>query len=350
MHQPRRRGPLLRPRNVVAVGVVALLISSAAVATDTLRAGYYFGRVVARAELFLNPPPDRETAVTVDSTPRPRGSAAAASEAAPSGGVTAAGASIAPSTAPASGSSFAPGASATASAGSSTAASASRAPHATKAPTASPTASPTPAPSVGPVKFTIAPNPDAVFAHELTKEWCAVAGTQIVLTILGKADTSDAFQTRLAGRIGEWESRRDSLDGGWGPGAIALALKAYGVTGYEVRAYQTRDDALLDAALSIADTHEPAVLLTWRGAHTWVMTGYMATGDITTDATATLTNVQILDPWYPNISSIWGASHRPGFYQTVQEMAVDYLPWERPEGNYPDRDGKFIAVVPTKPA
>jgi hypothetical protein len=198
------------------------------------------------------------------------------------------------------------------------------------------------------VKFTITPNPDAVFAHELTKEWCAVAGTQMVLTILGKADTSDAFQTKLAGRIGEWESKRDSLDGGWGPGAIALALKAYGIDGYEVRAYQTRGDALLDAALAIAQTHEPAILMTWRGAHTWVMTGYKADADITVYPDANLQSVQILDPWYPNISSIWGASHSPGFYQSVEEMAVDYLPWQRPEGSYPDRDGKFIAVVPTQ--
>ena len=50
-----------------------LIVGSAAIATDTLRAGYYFGRVVARAELFLNPPPDRDTAATVASTPRPRG-------------------------------------------------------------------------------------------------------------------------------------------------------------------------------------------------------------------------------------------------------------------------------------
>jgi hypothetical protein len=197
---------------------------------------------------------------------------------------------------------------------------------------------------------TLTPNPNAVFVHEITKVWCAVAGTQTVLAILGKADTSDAFQRQLAGRIGEWESRRDSLDGGWGPGAIALALKAYGVDGYQVRAYATRDDALLDAALAIAQTHEPAVLMTWRGAHTWVMTGYAATGDITTSADAQLTSVQILDPWYPNISTIWGASHSPGFYQSVKEMAIDYLPWQRPEGAYPDRDGKFIAVVPTQSA
>ena len=176
-----------------------------------------------------------------------------------------------------------------------------------------------------------------------------MAATQSVLAILGKADISDAFQQKLAGRIGEWESRRDSRDGGWGPGAIALALAAYGADGYEVRAYETRSDALLDAALAIADTGEPAILLTWRGAHTWVMTGYQADADITVFPDANLTSVQILDPWYPFVSSIWGASHSPGFYQSVREMAADYLPWERPEGRYPDRDGKFIAVVPTNP-
>ncbi len=31
-------------------------------------------------------------------------------------------------------------------------------------------------------------------------------------------------------------------------------------------------------------------------------------------------------------------------------MERNYLPWKRPEGRYPDRDGLFIAVVPTKPA
>jgi hypothetical protein len=192
-------------------------------------------------------------------------------------------------------------------------------------------------------------NPDAVFAHELTKEWCAVAATQSVLAILGKGDTSDAFQREIAGRIGEWESRRDSLDGGWGPGAIALALKAYGVTDYEVRAYETRGDALLDAALAIDETHKPVLLLTWRGAHTWVMTGYKADADPNVYVDARLTHAQILDPWYPFVSSIWGASHRPGFYQTMAEMEENYLPWDRPEGRYADRDGKFIAVVPTTP-
>jgi hypothetical protein len=28
-------------------------------------------------------------------------------------------------------------------------------------------------------------------------------------------------------------------------------------------------------------------------------------------------------------------------------MRRNFLPWRRPEGKYPDRDGKFLIVVPT---
>jgi hypothetical protein len=336
--RPRRRIVLVLLVAVLAVGALA------AVVTDTLGAGYAFGRVVARVELFLNPPPDRETAVTVEATPRPRGSAAAAiGGLAPSAnGSPKPTAGVSPADTP---TSSAPAASARGA--SVAAASPSAAITASGAPTAD--ATPTPQPTRGPVALSIVDDPDAVFAHELTKEWCAVAATQIVLAILGKGGTSDAFQRKLADRIGEWESRRDSRDGGWGPGAIALALKAYGVPGYEVRAYRTREDALLDSALAIAETRKPAILLAWYGAHTWVMTGYMADADPLVYDDAQITHAQILDPWYPTVSTIWGASHRPGFFQDMSDLAREYLPWSRPEGQYPDRDGRFIAVVPTTP-
>jgi hypothetical protein len=234
--------------------------------------------------------------------------------------------------------------------------------------TPSPTPEPTPTPSLGPGEFappptptpTPAPTPVAVdvnllrhpenhFISEWDNEWCAVAGTQMVLNIWGKADLTVAFQKTLASRIGEWESRRDSLNGGWGPGAIAAALAAYGVRGYEVRTYDTRQDAMLDAAIALSETHAPVVLMVWRGAHTWVMTGYQATADPTVFPDARVTGAYILDPWYPRVSSIWGASDPPGTFQDRKEMQRNYLPWKRPEGHYPDRDGLFIAVVPTKP-
>lgn len=221
----------------------------------------------------------------------------------------------------------------------------SAAPSSTSAPT--PTA--TPAPERVPVDIDIAADPDAVFAHQVHKDWCAVAGVQIVLAMHGKADTSRATQDGIARRIREWESVKDSRNGDWGPAAMALALDAYGVPGYEVRAFETRQGALRDAARTIQATGAPVLLLAWRGAHTWVMTGFRADGDPTIFRKAHIDGAYILDPWYPWTSSIWGRSDPPGTFQDDAEMVRNFLAWKRPEGRYPDRDGLFITVAPTIP-
>jgi hypothetical protein len=151
------------------------------------------------------------------------------------------------------------------------------------------------------------------------------------------------------GRISEWESYGDSHNGQWGPAAIAEGLAAYNVPGYVIHAASSRAAALRDAAVAISKTGAPVVLLAWRGAHTWVMTGYRADADPTVFPDANVSGGYILDPWYPWVSSIWGASDPPGTFQDSSEMERNFLPWKRPEGRYPDRDGKFIIVVPTRP-
>jgi hypothetical protein len=130
---------------------------------------------------------------------------------------------------------------------------------------------------------------------------------------------------------------------------MALALKAYGVPGYKVRIYQTRVDALRGAAKAIATTRSPAILLAWRGAHTWVMSGYRANADPAVFDDAKVSGTYILDPWYPTISTIWGPSDPPGTFQNSSEMIRNFLPWRQPDGRYPDRDGKFIVIIPTIP-
>ncbi len=40
---------------------------------------------------------------------------------------------------------------------------------------------------------------------------------------------------------------------------------------------------------------------------------------------------------------------KPGTFQDAAEMERNYLRWDRPEGDYVKRDGKFLAVVPTIP-
>ncbi len=306
---PRRR-PLARRLAVLAIAGGAL-ITTFFVATDAFGAGDLFERAMDRVDRFMaGPVPDRPTDGTILVTAPP-------STATPRPTVTSS-----PTERPAS------DASATA---------------------ASATPTPTPTPVRVPVDVDFATDHEAIFAHEVKDTWCAPAGVQMTLAFLGLADTSDAFQGELQGRVREWESYGDSHNGKWGPSAMVLALDAYGAPGYEVRGYQTRADALRDAAGAIQTTRSPVILLAWRGAHTWVMTGFRADADPGTFRDAKVDGAYVLDPWYPWISSIWGPSDPPGTFQDASEMERNYLPWKRPEGRYPERDGLFISVVPTVP-
>ena len=300
-----------RSRLKIAVLVIVVLalaggaLGTAAIATNTLGAGHLFDRLVAKVDRFLaGPPPDRPTVEEVLVTPKP---------ASPSPTATA---SLTPTK--------------------------SGEPPATPAPT------PTPPPRVA-VDVDIVKDHDAVFAHELRDDWCAPAGVTMVLAVLDKGKPTDDREKEIASRIGEWESYRDSHNGEWGPSAMAMALSAYGAKGYVVRVYETRADALRGAASAISTTHSPAILLAWRGAHTWVMTGYRADADPAVFDDAKVSGTYILDPWYPWNSSIWGQSDPPGTFQNASEMERNFLPWKRPEGTYPNRDGNFVVVIPTIP-
>ena len=293
--RPHRRRRLLR--RLALVALVLVVGSSGAVVVDAFGAGEAWQKVLDRVDRFVaGPVPDRTSVVTVVVTPPPTASP----------------------TVPAS---IEPG--------------------------ASPTPVPSPTPTRGPVDYRIDADPEAVFAHEIRDTWCSPAGVQMALAVLGLADTSDAFQRKLASRVHEWESYADSHNGGWGPAAMAEALAAYGAPGYVIHAYTTREQALHDAATAIKATEAPVILLAWRGAHTWIMTGYRADGDPAVYADAVVSGTYILDPWYPNNSRIWGPSDPAGTFQDEAEMVRNFLPWKRPEGKYADRDGRFIVLIPT---
>jgi hypothetical protein len=321
--RPRRRTQVISATAMVVL--LGLAVGSGAVAVNAFGAGDRFDRLVARVDRYLaGPPPDRagpDTVLVVD----PEDSDDE-EEAEPSDGPPETPAPTQTAVLPPSGS-IPPGAS----------------------PAAPPDPTPTPAPTPKrePVDIDIVAKPKAVFASELKDTWCAPAGVQMTLAVLGQADTSDAFQRKLQRDVRDWESYADSHNGDWGPGAMALALDAHGAPGYEVRAYKSRAAALRDAAKAIRKTNSPAILLAWRGAHTWVMTGFRADADPLVFKDAKVTGAYILDPWYPRISSIWGKSDPPGTFQNASEMERNYLKWKRPEGHYKDRDGLYIAVVPT---
>lgn len=302
-----RRGRSRKKKALIAVVALALasgLLGLVAIESNTLGAGQLYQRLIDKIDRFLAgpPPPDRATVPTIVVTPKP--------------------------------------------------ASPSPAPTPTLRPVASGQPQPTPAPTPTPVPrvavdVDIVKNHESVFAHELRDDWCAPAGVTMVLAVLDKGAPTDAREREIAGRIHEWETYADSRNLEWGPSAMVKALEAYGAPGYEVRAYETRADALRGAARAISTTHSPAILLAWRGAHTWVMTGYQATADPVAFDDAWIKGTYILDPWYPWNSSIWGQSDPPGTFQDNDEMIRNFRPWERPEGSYPGRDGNFIVVEPT---
>ncbi len=223
------------------------------------------------------------------------------------------------------------------------------APTISQAPTASPFVSPSPSPTAvaGPVDINLANGP-AVFSSQLTKELCAPAGLTSALATMGLVKASDAVQRQIESHIKQWWSADDSHNFGWGPLAMTKALAYYGAPGYVVKAFATRDQALRAAGIALSATHEPVLLLAWWGAHTWVMTGYRATGDLAANPKAAFTGAYIVDPWYPRVSSIWGHVQPPGHFYDMAGMIHNYIAWTRPEGRYPTRDGKWVAVLPTQ--
>ena len=295
-----------------ALALVLLFVSGfGVVQANVLGIGDRLDRLVGRIETFVDPPPQRSTLPTVVVTPEP---------------------SVAVPTTP---------------------------------PTPEPSASPTPSPTPlvrTPVDVALVGDHETVFASQLTDKDCAVAATQMVLAILGLGNTSEAFQQEIKDRIGEWEAFDDSQNGGWGPAAVGLALETYGATDYEVRAYETYADALRDSAIAITEFDKPVVMFPWWGAHSWVMTGYRADADPTLFDDAAISGAYILDPWYPRNSSIWGQSDEPGNFEDLAELERNWPAfqgppgyetigpgWSRPEGAYPDRDGRFVVLVPTTP-
>ena len=290
---------------MLAIVVAAGALGAFAVGVNAFGMGHLYDRLVQKVErILIGPPPNRATLPTItDEEPSD----------APSPSLTA---------------SFEPPASGE--------------PPASAAPT------PTPVPRVA-VDVDIVAKHGPEFAHELHVDWCSPAGVTTTLAILGLGPPTDARQREIASRVREWESYADSHNGEWGPAAMALALADYGADGYQVVAYSNRARALRGAAKAIVATNSPAILLAWRGAHTWVMTGFRADADPRIFADAKVTGAYIDDPWYPDISSIWGPSDPPGTFQNQKEMERNFLPWKRPEGLYADRDGKFIVLIPTIP-
>ena len=147
----------------------------------------------------------------------------------------------------------------------------------------------------------------------------------------------------------EWESYDDSHNGAVGPvgdGPRARGLRREGLRG--PRATRRARAPLRDAAKAIQETKlagHPARLA--RRAHLGHdrLPGRRRPVGL---PIAKISRRLHPGPVVSVTSRASGASPiRPGTFQDNAEMVRNFLPWKRPEGRYPDRDGLYIAVVPT---
>ena len=228
-------------------------------------------------------------------------------------------------------------------------------PRPTSSPTPDPTPTPTPVPTPTPTPIpTPVPTPKPVlsmnlyhkgdFVSQATKEQCVSAAMQIMLNIIRpKNDGSKAFQARLADLAQELS---DASNGGTEPRGWARGLERLGGGKYEVAIAPTRGKAIERAVRAMRATGRPVGLLVWRGAHSWVLHGFEATADPAGPGPMTVKYIYVSDPWYPRISSIWGASRGPNARITPKQLEEDYLPWRRPTGKYPGMDGQYVLILP----
>jgi hypothetical protein len=220
-----------------------------------------------------------------------------------------------------------------------------------------------PRPRPGPFSMDLYRAGDFVSQH--TEYWCVVASVQTMMNIMepGRPDRSRAtqrslqFQARRMDREDDdyWRARMSGER--WRKGHHGLGLQdwvglldANGFGPYEIDRAETRKHAIRKAARAIRLTGKPAGLVVWRGAHAWVMSGFEATADPAYTNEFKVTRVRIQDPWYPAVSTIWGASRPPDAAVPVRALDGDFLRYDRPGRRHPKRDGKYMLILPRVPA
>ncbi len=208
-----------------------------------------------------------------------------------------------------------------------------------------------PRPKAGPFEMDLYDQGD--FMHQATKDMCVAGSTQTMMNIIddGRPNRSIAFQERLYERGRALSPNKRKL----GPIGVDLTgwaelLNTAGYGPYVVEASETRRGAIRKAAEAIRETSRPVGLVTWRGAHSWVMSGFTATADPAFSKDFMVKAVYIEDTWYPSVSTIWGASSPPGTLVPMGKLKEDYLPYQRPRARYPKRDGKFMLILPVLPS
>jgi hypothetical protein len=195
------------------------------------------------------------------------------------------------------------------------------------------------------------------FASQKTAFWCIPASTQMMMNMMddGRPNRSRAMQARLY-RIGD----RLEEDGtfspdpepdrwrGMGISEWVGLLNRYDYGPFELASAKSPQRALWKAARMMRKTGKPVGLVVWHGAHAWVMSGFTSTADPAVTNDFKVTSVWVHDPWYPRVSSVWGRSRGPNAKVSPRVLRHDFRPYGRPGRRNPERDGRYMLVLPRR--
>lgn len=184
------------------------------------------------------------------------------------------------------------------------------------------------------------------FVSQARADWCVPASILAMMNMIDPDGDRRTPTQRKLDRLARSLSTARLRGAGSEPEGWAGSLNRLGVGPYEVRAERTRSAAIAAAARALRLTGRPVGLLIWRGAHAWVMSGFRATADPAFTDDFRVTDIHVVDPWHPRVSSIWGPAQPPDAIIPVRRLAQDYLAWRRPAVRYPEKDGRFVLVVP----
>lgn len=205
-------------------------------------------------------------------------------------------------------------------------------------------------PSPGPGPFRIDLFRANAFVSELKPIHCVPAAMQTMLNIMGTGPTDRTRATQQSlYQLARSLSGPTLIGPGAEPEGWAAGLNRLGHGPYVVDVEPTRRAAVAKAAMALRMTGRPVGMLTWRGAHSWVMSGFTATADPAYTNDFAVTGLFVEDVWFPAISKIWGPSLPPDSLDPIEKLGIDYLPWRRPTHRYPDKDGRFVLVLPVLP-
>jgi hypothetical protein len=198
------------------------------------------------------------------------------------------------------------------------------------------------------------------FVNQKTAYWCIPASTQTMMNMMdrGRPNRSRKLQARLY-RVGDHLEEDGSFSRdpepdrfrGMGISEWAGLLNRYDYGPYGLAGFKSRQNALRKAARMMRKTGKPVGLVVWRGAHAWVMSGFSATADPALTRDFTVTSVWVHDPWFPRVSPFWGRSRSANARLSPRALGQDFVPYGRPGRRNPERDGRYMLVLPgTKPS